>query len=59
MKIKFIESEWEVFFSEVFNVFVEFIDEKDSLVLGIVSLIIIDYNDRIVKFGIILNLFFI
>lgn len=59
MKIKFIESEWGVFFSEVFNVFVEFIDEKNSLVLGIVNLIIIDNNDRIVKFGIILNLFFI
>lgn len=47
------------FFCEVFNVFVEFIDEKNSLVLGIVNLIIIDNNDRIVKFGIILNLFFI
>lgn len=44
--INFNESEWDVSPGEVFDAKVELIDEKNSLVLGVVKVIIIDEGDQ-------------
>ncbi|PFX15575.1 hypothetical protein AWC38_SpisGene20199 [Stylophora pistillata] len=60
VKIKLDDSEWRVSPSEVFNASVELIDEKNSMVFGIVNLAITDDNGGgDVKLGTTSNLFLI
>ena len=44
--IKFNESDWEVSPSEVFDAFVQLIDEKNSPVLGVVKISVTDEQDQ-------------
>ena len=56
VEIKFSETDWEVSPSEIFDAFVQLIDEKDSAVLGVVKVTI---SDGHVKLDTASNLFLI